>query len=107
MSQKKVTLSNVRSFIEGNIAYYKDKLLSSPSYLQEQYHYRLEQCKDDCVPQGACVHCKCPPLKKSWVQTSCNNGERFPDLMDKPRWEAYKQQHNIDMEQITTDHGIQ
>lgn len=103
----KLTLNNVLSFIEGNVKYYRDKFLSSPKYLQEQYHYRLEVCKNDCVPNDACVYCTCPPIRKAWVQTSCNNGERFPNLMDKPSWEAYKQQHNIDINKILQQHGVQ
>lgn len=107
--EKKASLSlnNIVSFIEGNYNYYKDKFLSSPKYLQEQYHYRLDKCKDDCVPDNACIVCTCPPIKKAWVQTSCNHGKRFPDLMDKPSWEEYKQQHNIDMNLILNNHGVQ
>ena len=107
MSKKKITFNNVLSFIEGNYNYYKEKFSPSPQYLQEQYHYRLEQCKNDCVPAGECVYCTCPPLKKAWVQTSCNNGERFPNLMDKPTWEEFKKNNNIDITTILQQHGIQ
>lgn len=99
--------SNIKSFIEGNLAYYKDKLLSSPPYLQEQYHYRLSVCNTSCIPHNACEVCQCPPLKKAWVTASCNNGEKFPDLMDYPDWEDFKTRNNINIQQILTDHDIQ
>lgn len=103
----KITLNNIKSFIEGNLQYYKDKFLSSPRYLQEQYHYRLYVCRKDCIPDNSCVVCTCPPIKKAWVSKSCNKGKRFPDLMDKPSWEEYKKQHDIDINSILTNHGIQ
>ena len=103
----KLTLNNVLSFIEGNAKYYADKFLSSPKYLQEQYHYRLHKCANDCVPNNSCIVCSCPPIKKAWVQTSCNHGKRFPDLMDKPSWEEYKKTNNIDINKILQQHGVQ
>lgn len=107
MEEKKISVKNVKSFVEGNLAYYKDRIFGSPQYLKEQYHYRLEQCKDDCVPKGECVYCGCPPLKKAWVVESCNKGERFPDLMDSEEWDAFKEAEGIDIDKIMKDHGIQ
>jgi hypothetical protein len=104
-SNKGVSLTNVQSFIEGNLKYYKDKFLSSPKYLQEQYHYRLYKCKDSCIPQEKCEVCKCPPLKKAWVTKSCNNGTKFPDLMDSDNWDEYKEDNDIDIENIIDSHN--
>ena len=96
----KITLSNISSYIEGNFKYYKNELLDSPEYIKEQVYYRLYICKDDCVKKGKCKHCGCPPYKKSWVKESCNHGELFPNLMDKPSWNQFKLDNNIDIEYL-------
>jgi len=96
----KINLINIRSYIVGNYRHYKDNLIGSPEYLKEQVYYRLYVCKDDCVVTGACKYCKCPPYKKSWVNTSCNGGERFPNLMDKPDWEKFKEDNRIEIEML-------
>lgn len=99
----KVTKNNISSFIEGNWFYYKDKLVGSPRYIVEQVYYRLFLCKDDCVPNNACIYCTCPPVKKSWVQKSCNGGVRFPDQMDKDTWEEFKITNNINVNDFLDD----
>ena len=33
-----------------------------------------------------------------YVTKSCNNGTRFPDLMDSESWEKYKKENNIKIE---------
>jgi hypothetical protein len=96
--------SKVSDFIEGNLKYYKQHLMPSPKYLLEQYHYRLSLCNTTCIPFDECEYCGCPPMKKAWVSSSCNKGEKFPDLMNAEDWKNYKQQHNIDIEQILTQH---
>jgi hypothetical protein len=86
----KITISNIASFIEGTSKEAYDKLIGLPVHIQEQVAYRHEKCKDDCIPQGGCIHCGCNPIGKHFVNKSCNNGERFPDLMDKEAWDLYK-----------------
>ena len=89
---------NILSYIEGNFNYYRNKIvfLGSPKHLKEQYYYRLFLCKYSCVPFGKCEVCGCPTIKKSWVKKSCNEGSKFPDLMNKGKWEYYKMKHKID-----------
>jgi len=93
----KVNLKDVKSFIEGNWNYYKSKIKAAPNYITEQVEYRLFMCKDDCLVTNKCKECSCPPKKKGWVVKSCNNGERFPDLMNKDNWESFKQRNNIEI----------
>lgn len=93
-------INKIKSFIEGNYLYYKDLLFSSPEYIKEQVYYRLYLCKDDCLVRNACIYCECPPNKKSWVAQSCNEGKRFPDIKNKPDWEKFKQENNIDINKI-------
>jgi hypothetical protein len=65
-----------------------------PSHIQEQVAYRHEQCKNDCIPQKGCIHCGCDPIGKHFVQKSCNNGERFPHLMNKEDWIEFKKEND-------------
>ena len=54
-------------------------------------------CKNDCVKLGYCKYCGCSIPGKLYVTTSCNNGERFPDLMCEADWEKYKTENNIEI----------
>lgn len=93
MKQKpKYTLDNILSFLEGNFKYYWDKMLGSPAHIQEQIIYRMDACKDDCLPAGKCIKCGCPTQKKLFVKKSCNP-ERFGDLMERKKWEKFKRNH--------------
>jgi len=88
---------SVIDFFQGHYRYLKDKFFGSPEYLKEQIIYRLDQCKDDCVPTGHCKYCGCPTEKKVWATSSCNNQERFPDLMHYEQWQNYKNERGIDI----------
>ena len=92
---KKINLKNIKSFLEGNYGYYYDKFVGKPKYIKEQIQYRYSLCKDDCIPNNKCIHCGCPPVKKAFSTYSCNEGKRFPDLMDEKRWGIYKKDNNI------------
>ena len=89
-------IKNISHFIEGYSKYFYDNLVGLPDYIREQIVYRLFLCKDDCVPNKKCKYCGCNPTKKVFVSTSCNNGERFPDLMNKEDWEKFKEKNNIE-----------
>lgn len=91
----KITFKNILSFLEGNFKFYFYKYTKAPTYLKEQYAYRLEKCEKDCVKQKKCVYCGCPPIKKAFTKESCNKGKRFPDLMSENQWIRYKQKNNI------------
>lgn len=102
MSKKKITLTNISSFIEGNVKFLLDVFDLYPLYKKEQVLWRLNICKDDCVKNKECEYCGCPPTKKAFVEHSCNNGDRFPDMMDEETWEKYKKENSINVE----DFGI-
>lgn len=85
---------NIVSFIEGNAKYFWDRWIGMPPHIKEQVRYRLEQCEDDCLVEGACIKCKCPPHKKAFAKNSCNP-DRFPDIMNNEDWEQYKRENNI------------
>jgi len=92
---KEITFKNVRAFIKGNILYYINELFGRPKYIKEQVLYRLNLCKDDCLITNECIYCGCPPRKKSHLKESCNDGNRFPDLMEKQEWKNYKNENAI------------
>lgn len=98
-------MGKINDFITGNLRYYKNKFLGQPEYLKEQVFYRLYKCKDDCLPQGKCVYCSCPPHKKSWVTSSCNKEERFPGLLDSDEWDKFKKDNKIDIDTIKKEIG--
>lgn len=92
-----VNLKQVKSFIQGNYRYFRNKLQGSPKYIQEQVYYRLKQCENDCLIVNKCRHCTCPPKRKAWSNESCNDGERFPDLMNADAWNKFKKDNNINI----------
>jgi len=92
----KITLSNVLSFIEGHSKEAYNKLIGLPAHIQEQVTYRHEKCKNDCMIDNKCKECGCNAIGKHFVVKSCNDGERFPDLMGKDEWEQYKKEMETD-----------
>jgi hypothetical protein len=90
----KLSLSNIKEFIEGNVNMLEDEILGKPLYYKEQILYRKHKCQD-CYRMGACLTCGCALPGKHYVERSCNNGLRFPDLMNEEDWEKYKQDNRI------------
>lgn len=90
---KKITIKNVRQFFEGNLLLLGDKLNLLDAHTREQVEYRASICYESCFKgnEGRCEKCGCKVPGKWYVKESCNNGEKFPDLMSKEDWEVYKQ----------------
>lgn len=94
MSQK-ITLKNIKAYIQGNTQMILDGLGLKEDYYKEQIAYRMLQCQD-CMNNGKCHYCGCNVPGKLYVKESCNNGIRFPDLMNKEHWEKFKKDNNIE-----------
>jgi hypothetical protein len=94
----KITLKNIKHYIEGNIKMLGDKMYLLPEHEKEQVAYRAMICKDECVKLGYCVYCGCDIPGKLYVKDSCNGGERFPDIMNKIDWEKFKLDNEISLE---------
>ena len=99
---KEITLSNIKSYLEGNGQRVLEELKLQPSHIKEQIAYRRLVCKDTCGKVGTiddgpnhCQYCGCDFKGKTSVVKSCNNGERFPDLMSKLEWEEFKINNEI------------
>ena len=93
--KQKITVKNIKSFLEGNIQLGLESLNIQPEHIQEQIAYRRLLCSNDCMITGKCKYCGCEVLGKTSVKESCNKNERFPDLMSKLEWDKYKTQNDI------------
>lgn len=84
---KKITLSNIYNFIEGNTRFFVKEL--QPEHIKEQIAYRMLLCNNDCAVNGECIKCGCKYPERVYTSKSCND-ERFPDFISKLNWEEYK-----------------
>jgi len=113
MKISEITLSKVKSFIEGYSKYYYDNIFGMPEYIKEQVYYRLYTCKDTCLVSGECEKCTCPTIKKSYASKSCNE-DKFPDLMSYSEWNTFKIDNNVpdlneiknQVDEIVSDHNL-
>jgi len=92
---QKITTNKVLQFIEGNIKMLGDKFNLLKIHEKEQVLWRLELCSSDCVIEGKCKYCGCSVPGKLYVRKSCNNNERFPDMMNELEWQEWKKINNI------------
>lgn len=92
----KITFKNISNFIEGNTKLFLSKISLTPKHIQEQVAYRSLLCQNTCVINGKCEFCNCDLPGKFFVKESCNNGIKFPDLMNKVEWEKFKNENGIE-----------
>lgn len=93
-NKPKITIKNIKSFIEGNTKMFLADLGLQPEHLKEQVAYRMLICSD-CLEQKKCEVCHCDVPEKLYVNESCNNGEKFPDMMSRVEWENFKKENDI------------
>lgn len=86
----------IKQYIEGNLNMLQDDLFGKPLYFKEQVLYRASKC-EDCYRLGKCLYCGCELPGKHYVKASCNDGLRFPDLMNEEDWNKYKEEQGIDI----------
>jgi len=91
-----ITLSNIYNYISGNANMILDRAGMVSQAFKEQIAFRHFKCKDDCVKAGKCKHCGCKLPGRFFTTKSCNNGERFPDIMEDDKWEQYKKDNGIE-----------
>ena len=90
---KKITLSNIYNFIEGNTRLFTKSI--QPEHIKQQIAYRMLLCKDDCAKTGRCIKCDCDYPGRVYTTESCNT-DRFPDFMSRIDWEEFKKDKNIE-----------
>lgn len=93
-----ITLKNIKDYISGNIRMLGAKFNLLAEHVQEQIIYRNEICKDTCGRGKACQECGCSYPGKLYVYKSCNDGKKFPDIMEINEWEKFKKEKNITIE---------
>ncbi len=91
---KKITLKNIKQYIEGNTQMMLDQMGVKPNWYKEKIAYRMLLCKN-CLEIGYCPHCGCKLPGRLYTDESCNNGNIFPDIMSEKDWEEFKKQNNI------------
>jgi hypothetical protein len=90
----KITIKNISNFIEGNLKLLGNKFNLLSNHQKEQILYRSMKCQD-CAETGSCKQCGCTLPGRWYSSESCNNNERFPDIMNEENWEQYKKDNNI------------
>lgn len=93
--EKKITIKNIKSFLEGNSNMLLDKIGFQPAHIKEQVAYRIMMC-ESCMLNGKCEVCGCDVPGKLYVKESCNKGVKFPDLMSRQEWDVFKKENGID-----------
>lgn len=92
--KEKISLKNIKDYLQGNTQLILDGFGLKPEYYREQIAYRMLQCSD-CLSAKSCKYCGCSVPGKLYVSQSCNNGIRFPDIMDEERWKKFKEINDI------------
>lgn len=87
----KITVGNIKKFVEGNYNMLKDGIVGLPKHTKEQVVYRSIVCGQSCFIDNDkhCRNCGCSLPGKWYVKQSCNP-EKFPDLLSEEGWEKYK-----------------
>lgn len=62
--------------------------------VKEQLRYRFYIC-NQCYKELKCEGCGCNPYDTFVDLTSCNNGQKFPNLMNRFKWEDFKKKNNL------------
>lgn len=93
--RKEITLTNIKSFLEGYKNMFLLQLGSKPDYFKEQVAYRMSVCANDCMIKKQCKYCGCAVPAKMMVEKSCNGGQRFPDIMNEEQWNQFKIDNKI------------
>lgn len=88
-----ITWKNIKAFVEGNLKMFGDRINVVDPHIREQVEYRAYICKDTCKEK--CEVCGCSVPGKWYVKKSCNDGDKFPDLMGEKEWKKFKEDNDI------------
>ncbi len=86
---KEISITNIKNFIEGNVNQALSSLDLKPDSFMEQVRYRKSICTD-CMEAGVCNYCGCSVPGRLYTTSTCNKGERFPDIMGDEEWAQFK-----------------
>jgi len=101
MEKGKVTSKDVRNFIEGNLNYLKSssRFMKLEVHIQEQAICRAVSCLE-CLNAGACTECGCTTPHMFYAPKKEDAKERWGVMLEKDDWEAYKEEHNLEVPNI-------
>lgn len=94
--KNKITSKNIFNYIQGNARLIASEFGFESEHMKEQVAYRMLICKKSCSVNGACEHCGCDLPGRFFTTDSCNNGEKFPDLMNAEDWNKFKIENGIE-----------
>lgn len=88
-----ITMSNIYSYIQGNIRLIIDKygsdFLMLPKHTQEQIIFRESIANPACIKDGVCL-CNCSVPELFYADKTCEN-ECYPKMMSYNDWENFKE----------------
>lgn len=104
MSKSKITLKNIKRFIQGWYRWIVYKLSKTktipeslallPAHKREQYEWRLKVMNQECLTKGACIVCGCDTPQLQMIDDACEN-DCYPKMMDEDEWRRFKDTKRI------------
>lgn len=95
----KITLSNIKGYIQGNFRKVLDDFGELPEHIVHQAKWRLNQVKiksPKCYEEDKCQHCGCQISAKVFEDRGCSNDELcYPKMMNEIEWESFKLEEDI------------
>lgn len=89
----KITLNNIKGFIQGNIRKVLNDFGELPPHIEEQALWRIDLVKQkspECYNQDKCVHCGCQVSAKVFEDRACSSETPcYPKMMTKEQWETF------------------
>ncbi len=90
----KITLPNIKGFLQGNLRLFLDSIGSLPDHISEQAEWRLkqvEQMSPECIRSKECIKCGCEIFGKLVEDRKCSNEPPcYPEMMSKEEWTIFK-----------------
>ena len=92
-NKAKITLPNIKAFIEGTLRYrfYYSKWFGFliQKHIREQIDCRIKSMREICYKQGYCEECGCKTTHLQMANKSCA-GYCYPSLYSKKGWQNLK-----------------
>ena len=89
----KITLSNIKGFIQGNFRKILNDFGELPNHIKEQAIWRLNLVKEkspECYNTDKCVKCGCQVSAKVFEDRPCESKPScYPEMMTKEQWENF------------------
>lgn len=91
MNQKRVNLTNIIAYLQGNIRYYlyysRFKFMIR-KHIREQIDFRIKFMDKACYENGQCKLCGCATTALQMANKSCDK-PCYPKMMPKSQWKNF------------------